>query len=227
LKIRYLPFLIEPYRDLRFWDLSFQHDWLKKPCIDAKNPNPFHDFHWEPNRSKYPSLKKDIWYLLHQLMRFYWKKRKPSRDFTQVFSFRIFKKCAVLNFFLQKAQIVSYLNNDLIFVFYFQKLKHYCFIKNTVSTINTHLKRPSLYSGVSVFVPSPSPFRHHPVTVPSLGVLNRPTSLTVLNRPLPLFVLRTLKDGLGRLRTGRWRDGDGMGTERWRWRDKNADSAVS
>ena len=91
----------------------------------------------------------------------------------------------------------------------------------------------------------PSPSRHHPVTLPSLGVLNRPTSLSVFNRPLALFVLRTLKDGLGRLRTvedgwgrlrtlkdvgrfrtprdgtvtGWWRDGDGTvtvtGQKRW------------
>ena len=30
-----------------------------------------------------------------------------------------------------------------------------------------------------------SPSRHYPVTVPSLGVLNRPTSLSVLRRPQP------------------------------------------
>ena len=40
----------------------------------------------------------------------------------------------------------------------------------------------------------PSPYRHH--TVPM-----RSKSSNVLNRPLALFFLRTLKDGLGRLRT--------------------------
>ena len=63
--------------------------------------------------------------------------------------------------------------------------------------INYLLQRSQRFCPVTV----PSQSRHHPVTVPSLGVLNRPTSLSVLNRPLALNVLRTLTDGLGRLKT--------------------------
>jgi hypothetical protein len=71
--------------------------------------------------------------------------------------------------------------------------------------------------------------RDRPVTIPSLGVLNLPTSLSVLNRPLALFILRTAKDALRRLKTlkdvgrfrtprdgivtGRRRNGDGHGTK--------------
>jgi hypothetical protein len=51
--------------------------------------------------------------------------------------------------------------------------------------------------------------REHPVTVPSLGVLNRPTSLSVLKRPQPSLTV------LSRPVTGRSRS-----------RKKNADSAV-
>ena len=80
------------------------------------------------------------------------------------------------------------------------------------------------------------------VTVPSLGVLNRPTSLSVLNRPKPSLEQITLKNGWERLRTpkdvgrfrthrdgtvtGWWRNGDGTVTGRSRSRNKNADSTV-
>ena len=72
-------------------------------------------------------------------------------------------------------------------------------VKNDIFTVFILLQRSQSFCPVTVTVPSPS--RHHPVTVPSLGVLNRPTSLSVLNRPKPsLRVLRT-NNAKGRLRT--------------------------
>ncbi len=61
------------------------------------------------------------------------------------------------------------------------------FFQTLLVEIILNVQRSQRFCPVTVTVPSPS--RHHPVTVPSLGALNRSTSLSVLNRPKPSFTV--------------------------------------
>ena len=82
------------------------------------------------------------------------------------------------------------------------KIKTSRYFCNLIPTSSEFERKYTISTAESAFlsrdrpVTVPSPFRHHPVTVP-----RRSKSSNVLKRPLALFVLRTLKDGVGRFRT--------------------------
>ena len=110
------------------------------------------------------------------------------RALTFLFQFQFqSSKCAQFQFVLKaKTPVLAFST-----IYFGKKWQKFSIVREGLDYYVKIFSEPLSHTAESVFlsrdrdrpVTVPSPSRHHPVTVPFLGVLNRPTSLSVLNRP--------------------------------------------